>query len=210
MCFSADSKRPGAMDNRRSPLPIWLDVVLFINLTTVIVCASKIFLRSLGYLDANYVSRSDTDARVLFLGGFVMILIAIMIMRRAHAVIRDMEKLKSSMLLARRELVIAERDRRESLREEEDEEIELILSDATTDTVQANLNALRAYVDANNDIMAILDRMHGRKDPDMASIRSVLEVRNTIEELRKKSGDEFELYIDRLDIIRSAFRQRDT
>lgn len=198
------------MDNRRSPLPIWLDILLFINLTTVIVCTSKIFLHSLGYLDAHYISGSDTDARVLLLGAFVMILIANMIMRRAQAVIRDVEKLKSSMALARRELAVAERHRRESLREEEDEEFELILSDATTDTVQANLNALRAYADANNDIMAILDRMHGRKDPDMASIRSVLEVRTTIEELRRKSGDEFEMHIARLDIIRSAFRQRDT
>ena len=198
------------MDNRRSPLPIWLDILLFINVTTVTVCACKIFLHSLGYLDAHFVLGSDTDARMLLLGGFVMILVANMIMRRAQAVIGDVEKLKSSMLLARRELAVAERNRRESLREEEDEEFELILSDATTDTVQANLNALQAYADANNDIMAILDRMHGRKDPDMASIRSVLEVRNTIEELRRKSGDEFELYIARLDMIRSAFRQRDT
>ncbi|KAI4605392.1 hypothetical protein J4E80_010655 [Alternaria sp. BMP 0032] len=198
------------MDNRPWPLPIWLDILLFINLTTVIVCASKIFLHGFGYLDAHYVSMSDTDARVLLLGGFVMILIANIIMRRAQAVIKDLEKLKSSMSLARRELAAAERDRRESLREEEDEEFELILSDASTDTMQANLNALRAYADANNDIMAILDRMHGRKDPDMASIRSVLEVRNTIEELRRKSGDEFEMYIARLDTIRSAFRQRDT
>ncbi|KAI4675259.1 uncharacterized protein J4E84_010260 [Alternaria hordeiaustralica] len=183
------------MDNRRSPLPIWLDILLFINLTIVMVCTSKIFLHSLGYLDAHYVSGSDADARVLLLGGFVMILVAIMIMRRAQAVIRDVEKLKSSMSLARRELAVAERNRRESRREEEDE---------------ANLNALRAYADANNDIMAILDRMHGRKDPDMASIRSVLEVRTAIEELRRKSGDEFEMYIARLDTIRSAFRQRDT
>ena len=139
-----------------------------------------------------------------------MILTANMIMMRAQSFIRDVEKLKSSMLLARRELAVAERNRRESLREEEDEEFELILSDATTDTIQANLNALRAYADANNDIMAILDRMHGRKDPDMASIRSVLEVRTTIEELRRKSGGEFEMYIARLDTIRSAFRQRDT
>ncbi|KAI4637182.1 hypothetical protein J4E93_010582 [Alternaria ventricosa] len=198
------------MDNRRSPLPIWLDILLFINLTTVIVCAFKVFLHSFGYLDAHYVSGSDTNARVLLLGGFVMILIANTIIRRAQAVIRDVEKLKSRMLLANRELAVAERDRRESLKEEEDEEFDLILSDATTDTMQANLNALRAYADANNDIMAILDRMHGRKDPDMASIRSVFEVRTTIEELRRKSGDEFELYIARLDTIRSAFRQRDT
>ncbi|KAI4910602.1 uncharacterized protein J4E92_010361 [Alternaria infectoria] len=198
------------MDCRPSPLPIWLNIILFTNLATVIVCNSKIILHSFGYLDAHYVSGSDTDARVLLLSGFVMILIANIIMRRAQSVIRDVEKLKSSMLLASHKLAVAERHRRESLREEEDEEFELILSDATTDTVQANLNALRAYVDANNDIMAILDRMHGRKDPDMASIRSVLEVRTTIEELRRKSGDEFELYIARLDTIRSAFRQRDT
>ena len=193
------------MDYCPSPLLIRLDTLSFRKLATIIVCTSKIFLHNLGYLTVQYVSGLNTKARVLLLGGFVMILIANVIM-----IIRDVEKLKSRVLQANRALAVAERYRRRSLKEEEDEEFELILSDASTDTMQANLNANRAYADANNDIMTILDRMHGRKDPDMASIRSVLEVTNTIEALRKRSGDEFESYIARLDMIRSAFRQRDT